>query len=70
MELSKVRGKGVVGATILNQEKNLNILVVPSSTSSGFMEGIYEMQNDNGDTFDVDIPQFSLDNPFEANKLN
>ena len=34
------------------------------------MEGIYEMQNDNGDTFDVDIPQFSLDNPFEANKLN
>ena len=42
----------------------------PLTTSSGFMEGTYEMQNDNGNTFDVQIPQFSLDTPFENNKLN
>ena len=42
----------------------------PLTTSSGFMEGTYEMQNDNGDKFDVQIPQFSLDNPFDSNKLN
>ena len=34
------------------------------------MEGTYEMQNDNGDKFDVVIPQFSLDNPFDTSKLN
>jgi len=28
------------------------------------------MQSDNGNTFDVEIPQFSLDTPFEHNKLN
>ena len=42
----------------------------PLTTSSGFMEGTYQMQNDSGDEFDVQIPQFSLDNPFETNKLN
>ena len=68
----EVRGEGVVGEQpILNPgEKFEYTSGTPLSTSSGFMEGIYEMQNDNGDIFDVDIPQFSLDNPFEANKLN
>ena len=28
------------------------------------MEGSYEMQGDDGNTFDVQIPQFSLDKPF------
>ena len=34
------------------------------------MEGSYEMQNDSGHLFNVYIPKFSLDNPFENNKLN
>jgi len=34
------------------------------------MEGSYEMQGDDGNFFDVQIPQFSLDTPFENNKLN
>ena len=68
----EVKGEGVVGEQpILNPgEKFEYTSGTPLSTSSGFMEGIYEMQNDNGDKFDVQIPQFSLDNPFESNKLN
>ena len=70
--LQEVRGKGVVGEQpILNPgEKFEYTSGTPLCTSSGFMEGIYEMQNDKGDKFDVFIPKFSLDNPFEANKLN
>ena len=68
----EVKGEGVVGEQpILNPgEKFEYTSGTPLSTSSGFMEGKYEMQNDNGVKFDVHIPQFSLDNPFEPNKLN
>ena len=70
--LQEVRGKGVVGEQpILNPgEKYEYTSGTPLTTSSGFMEGSYEMQNDNGDKFNVQIPQFSLDNPFESNQLN
>ena len=68
----EVRGEGVVGEQpILNPgEKFEYTSGTPLTTSSGFMEGSYEMQNDNGDIFNVQIPQFSLDNPFESNQLN
>ena len=70
--LQEVRGKGVVGEQpILNPgEKFEYTSGTPLSTSSGFMEGSYEMQGDDGNSFDVQIPQFSLDTPFENNKLN
>ena len=70
--LQEVRGKGVVGEQpILNPgEKFEYTSGTPLTTSSGFMEGSYEMQGDDGNTFDVQIPQFSLDTPFENNKLN
>ena len=68
----EVKGEGVVGEQpILNPgEKFEYTSGTPLTTSSGFMEGTYEMQNDNGNTFDVQIPQFSLDTPFENNELN
>ena len=70
--LQEVRGKGVVGEQpILNPgEKFEYTSGTPLTTSSGFMEGSYEMQSDNGNTFDVQIPQFSLDTPSENNRLN
>ena len=70
--LQEVRGKGVLGEQpILSPgEKFEYTSGTPLTTSSGFMEGTYEMQNDNGDIFAVKIPKFSLDNPFENNKLN
>ena len=68
----EVKGKGVVGEqpTIEPGDKFEYTSGTPLTTSSGFMEGTYEMQSDNGNFFDVQIPQFSLDTPFENNELN
>jgi ApaG protein len=38
----------------------------PLSTPSGMMEGIYHMQTKSGELFDVIIPTFSLDSPYET----
>ena len=67
-----VQGEGVVGEfpTIYPGESFEYTSGTPLTTSSGFMEGSYEMQSDNGNTFDVQIPQFSLDTPSENNRLN
>ena len=35
----------------------------PLSTPSGFMVGTYQMTTEDGQTFDVAIPAFSLDSP-------
>lgn len=61
----EVRGPGVVGdqplikpgaAYTYSSFTNLN-------TSSGFMVGHYEMENQNGELLQVSIPAFSLDSP-------
>ena len=66
----------VVDAWLNNQNESQTIILSSSqdyldSTSTKFIDGaeVYII-NDNGDKFDVLIPQFSLDNPFESNKLN
>ena len=68
----EVRGEGVVGEQpILNPgEKFEYTSGTPLSTPSGFMEGYYEMETLKGNIFEAEIPQFSLDNPFETNQLN
>ena len=70
--LQEVRGKGVVGEqpVLKPGEKFEYTSGTPLTTSSGFMQGTYEMLNDSGHKFDVEIPPFSLDNPFESNQLN
>lgn len=42
----------------------------PLTTSSGFMVGSYRMQNPAGESFDVEIPAFSLDVPSQRRVLN
>lgn len=37
---------------------------------SGIMVGHYEMENDSGKRFSIDIPAFSLDSPYEMVRLN
>ena len=71
-DLQEVRGRGVVGEqpVLKPGEKFEYTSGTPLTTSSGFMEGTYEMQGDSGNTFNVKIPQFSLDMPFVNNKLN
>ena len=68
----EVRGEGVVGEQpVLNPgEKFEYTSGTPLSTPSGFMEGYYEMENNQGIKFEVYIPQFSLDSPFTSTKLN
>tara|TARA_Y100000741_G_C17817378_1_gene380739 strand:- start:56 stop:448 length:393 start_codon:yes stop_codon:yes gene_type:complete len=68
----EVKGKGVVGEQpILNPgEKFEYTSGTPLSTPSGFMEGYYEMETNNGGKFDASIPLFSLDSPHTKYKIN
>jgi ApaG protein len=34
------------------------------------MVGHYIMQNQDGETFDVDVPAFSLDSPYDTHSVN
>ena len=42
----------------------------PLDTPSGLMFGHYQIETDEGETFDVDIPAFSLDSPGLLRVLN
>jgi len=43
---------------------------VPLPTPSGFMAGTYGMVSAAGETFDIEIPAFSLDTPQRARTIN
>ena len=70
--MQEVRGPGVVG-----EQPRLDPGEVfeytsgtPLSTASGIMVGSYEMEDAGGTMFDVEIPAFSLDSPYEGAKIN
>ncbi len=42
----------------------------PLSTPSGMMQGSYQMEEETGEVFDVEIPGFSLHLPEAANRMN
>jgi len=42
----------------------------PLATPSGIMVGSYQMQTDDGDLIEVDIPAFSLDSPHQIVRPN
>ncbi len=70
--VQEVRGAGVVGEqpVIHPGEAFEYTSGTPLTTPSGIMMGQYEMQADDGGYFDVDIPAFSLDSPYQAVCLN
>lgn len=70
--LQEVRGEGVVGEQpILAPGEHFTYSSgTPLQTASGFMRGSYQMQNQDGDDFDVDVPAFSLDSPHDAPQLH
>jgi ApaG protein len=43
---------------------------VPLETPSGIMGGSYQMQSGAGKLFDVEIPTFSLDSPYETSSVH
>jgi ApaG protein len=68
----EVRGAGVVGEqpVLAPGERFQYTSGVPLTTASGFMTGHYEMEGDGGETFDIEIPLFSLDSPSGRRTLN
>jgi ApaG protein len=68
----EVKGPGVVGKTPLLRpgevfEYNSG---TPLSTPWGSMSGTYQMVNESGENFDIEIPTFSLDTPSAERRLN
>jgi ApaG protein len=71
-ELQEVRGPGVVGEQPrLEPGDSFEYTSgAPLTTPSGIMSGSYQMENEHGESFDVEIPAFSLDSPHQPIRLN
>jgi len=67
-----VKGPGVVGQQpVLDPGERYEYTSgCPLGTPSGMMVGTYQMVADSGETFDVEIPAFSLDSPYVKRIVN
>ena len=70
--LQEVKGPGVVGKTPLLRPGEVFEYTsgTPLSTPSGIMGGTYQMVDEAGEKFDIEIPTFSLDTPTAQRSLN
>ena len=70
--VQEVRGAGVVGEqpTLKPGEAFEYTSGTPLATPSGIMVGTYEMETRAGERFDVAIPAFSLDSPYQQRRVN
>jgi ApaG protein len=70
--IEEVRGPGVVGEQpeLGPGDSYQYTSGCPLSTPSGIMVGHYTMRNRRGETFDIDIPAFSLDLPGTGRTVN
>lgn len=70
--MQEVEGPGVVGEQpVLKPGEAFEYTSgTPLPTASGIMVGIYQMENERGETFDVGVPPFSLDSPHQNSRLN
>ena len=70
--VDKVAGPGVIGKQpVLKPGESFEYTSgCPLPTPSGIMAGHYEMRNDKGEAFNVEIPAFSLDVPNRERVLN
>ncbi|WP_127520504.1 Co2+/Mg2+ efflux protein ApaG [Mesorhizobium sp. Z1-4] len=68
----EVRGEGVVGdqPELKPGDSYQYTSGCPLTTESGFMVGSYTMSGADGETFEIDIPAFSLDVPGQAHSVN
>src|ERR1700758_153595 len=68
----EVKGEGVIGEQpiLAPGERYEYTSGVPLSTASGFMTGRYQMVNESGERFEIDVPMFSLDSPNAKRVLN
>ena len=70
--IQEVNGEGVVGEqpVILPGETYRYTSGAPLGTPTGFMDGWYKMESGAGVDFNVDIPVFSLDSPYDEQIVN
>ncbi|MBP01528.1 MAG: Co2+/Mg2+ efflux protein ApaG [Rhodospirillaceae bacterium] len=70
--LQEVKGAGVVGEQpVLEPGDSFEYTSgTPLSTPSGIMVGTYKMESEQGQHFDVGIPAFSLDSPYDISTIN
>lgn len=70
--VQEVRGAGVVGEQpLLKPGESFEYTSgTPLSTASGIMYGSYEMETIKGELYDVLVPPFSLDSPYEIARPN
>jgi ApaG protein len=70
--VQEVRGSGVVGEQpVLRPGETFEYTSgTPLSTPTGFMVGTYEMEASDGERFNVKVPLFSLDSPYQTRQLH
>lgn len=70
--LQEVKGPGVIGEQpVLKPGEAFEYTSgTPLPTPSGIMVGSYEMENTAGERFDIEIPAFSLDSPYDQAVVN
>jgi ApaG protein len=70
--VQEVRGAGVVGEQpVLRPGETFEYTSgTPLSTPTGFMVGTYEMEASDGERFNVKVPLFSLDSPYQTRQLH
>lgn len=70
--VQEVRGAGVVGEQpIIRPGDHYEYTSgTPLPTPSGIMRGSYEMESERGERFEIVVPAFSLDSPYESTRIN
>ena len=68
----EVKGEGVVGEQPVLEPGDVFEYTsgCPLNTPSGIMRGTYGLVDEAGNSFDVEIPAFSLDSPFTLRTIN
>jgi ApaG protein len=68
----EVRGPGVVGEQPVLQPGSAFEYTsgAPLETPSGFMTGSYQMRAISGENFEIDIPLFALESPYEERRMH
>ena len=68
----EVRGPGVVGEQPVLQPGSAFEYTsgAPLETPSGFMTGTYQMRVVSGENFEIDIPLFALESPYEERRMH
>jgi ApaG protein len=70
--IHEVRGEGVIGEqpVIAPGRAYEYTSGAPLETASGFMTGAYRMRASTGESFEVGIPMFALESPYEARRMH